>query len=68
MIKILLRLKNKDLQKFNYIDLLAGAGEMSEGLIRAGFEPVAHVEMNKEAKRIPYIPRSPSKTFNLPFS
>jgi DNA (cytosine-5)-methyltransferase 1 len=33
----------------NYIDLFAGAGGLSEGFIRQGFHPVAHVEMNKEA-------------------
>jgi DNA (cytosine-5)-methyltransferase 1 len=33
----------------NYIDLFAGAGGLSEGFIREGFEPVAHVEMDKEA-------------------
>ena len=32
-----------------YIDLFAGAGGLSEGFIRCGFEPVAHVEMNKDA-------------------
>lgn len=35
--------------KPNFIDLFAGAGGLSEGFIRAGFTPVAHVEMNKEA-------------------
>lgn len=33
----------------NYIDLFAGAGGLSEGFIRQGFTPVAHIEMNKEA-------------------
>ncbi len=33
----------------NYIDLFAGAGGLSEGFIREGFNPVAHVEMDKDA-------------------
>lgn len=33
----------------NYIDLFAGAGGLSEGFIREGFSPLAHVEMNKDA-------------------
>lgn len=32
-----------------YIELFAGAGGLAEGLLRAGFEPIAHVEMDKYA-------------------
>ena len=32
-----------------YIDIFAGAGGLSEGFIRSGFEAIAHVEMNKDA-------------------
>jgi DNA (cytosine-5)-methyltransferase 1 len=33
----------------NFIDLFSGAGGLSEGFIKAGFNPVAHVEIDKKA-------------------
>lgn len=41
-------MKSED-KKIRFIDLFAGAGGLSEGFIRQGFEPVAHVEMDKAA-------------------
>ena len=36
-------------RKYTYIDLFAGTSALSEGFLRCGFVPVAHVEMNSEA-------------------
>lgn len=33
----------------NFIDIFAGASGMSEGFVRAGFNPISHIEMDKEA-------------------
>lgn len=46
--KIMFKNENRQL---NFIDLFAGAGGLSEGFFQAGFNPIAHVEMNKSASK-----------------
>lgn len=37
------------MKNLNFIDLFSGAGGLSEGFIKAGFNPIAHVEIDKKA-------------------
>jgi len=34
-------------KQLTYMELFAGAGGLAEGFMRAGFTPVAHIEMDK---------------------
>ena len=42
-------MRTRNRKSYNFIDLFAGAGGLSEGFVQAGFSPIAHVEMDKYA-------------------
>ncbi|RZK06537.1 MAG: DNA (cytosine-5-)-methyltransferase, partial [Flavobacterium sp.] len=57
----------------NFIDLFAGAGGLSEGFKNAGFNPIAHVELDKAAcftlkTRVAYTYLKRTKKINVYYS
>ena len=45
-------MQNKSSERtYNFIDLFAGAGGLSEGFMQTVFSPIAHVEMNPYAAK-----------------
>lgn len=58
------------MKSLNYIDLFAGAGGLSEGFIKEGYNAIAHVEMNANAcdtlrTRVAYHHLKGTNEFNL---
>lgn len=37
------------MKSYTFIDRFTGAGGLSKGFIRAGYTPIAHIEMNKDS-------------------